>query len=82
MTQCDRILRHLREVGPITPIDALRDYGCMRLAARIGELRAEGYAIVKDREQNVNRYGERVTYAKYQLVGQIQSHFDLCELSK
>lgn len=35
MTQCEKILRHLRDFGQITPIEALADYGVMRLGARI-----------------------------------------------
>jgi len=45
MTQTEHILHHLMEQGSITPIDALRDYGCFRLAARIGELRKQGFSI-------------------------------------
>ena len=32
------ILRHLVKIGPITPLDALTEYGCMRLGARIYDL--------------------------------------------
>jgi len=44
MSQCDDILAHLKR-GPITAIDALNRYGCFRLAARIKDLRAQGYDI-------------------------------------
>lgn len=44
-SQVDSILRHLKTIGPITPLDALREYGCMRLAARIENLRSMGYSI-------------------------------------
>ena len=54
-TQRDSILADLElrrklRMPPLTPLDALRDHGCMRLAARIHELRAEGYDIRKDME--------------------------------
>ena len=45
MSQADHILWHLKVYGRITPIEALREYGCMRLAARIHELRARGNDI-------------------------------------
>ena len=31
-TQCERILRHLKDYGSINPLVALREYGIMRLA--------------------------------------------------
>lgn len=45
MTQTDYILRHLRKFGSISPREALEDYGVMRLAARIKDLRDAGYSI-------------------------------------
>lgn len=44
MSQTEQILAHLK-TAPITPIIALNRYGCLRLAARIAELRAAGYPI-------------------------------------
>lgn len=44
-SQAGRILAHLQRVGPITPLEALELYGCFRLAARIKDLRAQGWAI-------------------------------------
>ena len=41
------VLAWLRE-RPITPMDAIKHLGCLRLGARIFDLRAEGHAI--DRE--------------------------------
>lgn len=45
MSQCDDILAHMKGGHPITAIDALNRYGCFRLAARIKDLRAQGYDI-------------------------------------
>lgn len=45
MSQCDDILHHMQAKGPITPIEALNDYGCFRLAARIKDLREAGHDI-------------------------------------
>lgn len=35
MTQCERILEYMETVGPITQLDAAREFGCYRLGARI-----------------------------------------------
>lgn len=67
MTQCDKILRHLRDVGSITPVDALKEYGCMRLGARIWDLKRMGHHIDMELETAVNRYGEKTRYARYTL---------------
>lgn len=67
MTQTQKILRYLNECGSITPLDALREFGCMRLGARIWDLKRAGYQIDRKMEQSKNRYGERVTYARYTL---------------
>ena len=44
MSQSQLILNHLKK-APITPIEALEQYGCFRLAARIKDLREQGYKI-------------------------------------
>lgn len=67
MTQTQRILKHLETVGSITPREALDLFGCMRLGARIWDLKRAGYPIMKTMECRKNRNGERVTYARYTL---------------
>lgn len=67
MTQNERILRHLHDFGSITALEAMKEYSCMRLGARIHELKRAGYQIDRKMEQSKNRYGERVTYARYTL---------------
>lgn len=44
-SQKARLLATLKEGRRLSPLDALRLFGCFRLAARISELRAEGYPI-------------------------------------
>jgi hypothetical protein len=62
-TQAGRILAYLRAGNRITALDALESFGCFRLAARIHELRREGWAI---EERTVEtRGGKRV--AEYSL---------------
>ena len=70
MTQCERVLEYMEEFGSITPVEAMADLGCMRLAARISDLKeAAGYAIGKRTKLGKNRYGQSVSYAEYYLEG-------------
>lgn len=56
-TQCDLILRHMKSGSTITPLEALNLYGCMRLAARINDLKQQGYEIRSDvYERNGKRF--------------------------
>ena len=59
------ILMYLHDQGSITPMDALREFGCMRLAARISDLKERGYQIESVMECNRNRYGEKIRYTRY-----------------
>ena len=45
MTQRNDILTYLQSGRSLTPLKALDLFGCMRLGARIWELKAEGYDI-------------------------------------
>ena len=67
MTQGDRIIRHLNDYGSITSMDAMRDYGIMRLASRINDLRRAGYPIVTEVATGKNRYGEATRWAVYRM---------------
>ena len=64
-TQCERILDYIKENGSITQIDALREFGCMRLASRISDLKRQGVPVRRTMETSKNRYGEPVSYARY-----------------
>jgi len=57
-----KILQHLKTGKTITPIDALMEFHCFRLAARVFVLREQGWPIHTDRIKN----GEK-TYAEYSL---------------
>ena len=65
MTQKERIRKYLDDFGSITPLEALRDLGIMRLGARIWEMIREGENIIRETERGVNRYGQATRYAKY-----------------
>lgn len=66
MTQNEMVLDHLRH-KPITQYEALREYGIMRLASRISDLRAEGYGITTTTKTVKNRFGKKVSHAVYTL---------------
>ena len=66
--QCNKVLRHLQDYGSITSVVAMREYGIMRLASRINDLRSRGVAIVSEVAVSKNRYGEPVHYAVYRLA--------------
>lgn len=63
MTQTDMILQMLIAAGTkgITPLEALRFAGSMRLAARVQELRSRGYEIKTERTKG--------RHARYVLIG-------------
>ena len=63
MSQTDVIRRHLELGRAITALEALQQYGCFRLAARIAELREAGVAIRVDRVE----VGDGKHVAQYRL---------------
>jgi hypothetical protein len=63
-SQTKAIRKDLEKGRKITPMDALKKYGCFRLGARINDLRNEGMHIVTNM---VTRNGKRV--ALYSLIG-------------
>jgi len=59
MSQTTDILEHLNSGKRITPLDALGLFGCMRLAARIAELRGKGHNIkTTERRENGKTFAE------------------------
>ena len=67
-TQCKRILAYIEENKSITQLDALREFGCMRLASRISDLKKQGVPVKRIMETAKNRYEEPVRYARYSLM--------------
>lgn len=68
MTQREKILRHLRTFGSITQMEAIQDYGIMRLSARCWDLKnKDGIPIVSEDVYGKNRFGEPTRYARYRL---------------
>ena len=67
MTQCEKILRHMQDFGSITSLEAMQEYGIMRLASRISDLKRMGTPIRVETVKGKNRYGEATSYARYSL---------------
>ena len=67
-SQRDKIIEYIEENGSITPLEALREFGCMRLASRISELKRMGFVISSVMETSKNKKGEPVRYARYKIL--------------
>ena len=70
MTQKDMVLQYMLDNGSISQWEAMRDIGCLRLSARINDLRKAGHRIITVMETRPNRYGKPVSYARYREVQQ------------
>ena len=62
-TQQQRILAALERGRTVTPISALRDFGCFRLGARIYNLKRQGHPITAT--LRTDREGHR--FAEYRM---------------
>jgi hypothetical protein len=72
-----RILAYLQEHGSITPMEALQEFGCYRLGARIWDLRQTGVQISTEivrEKRRLSLFGSifrrtpgEVSYARYRL---------------
>ena len=69
VTQGQRVIRHLKDYGSISTREAMNDYGIMRLASRVSDLKKDGYDIRTRMISDKNRYGEKTSYARYVLEG-------------
>lgn len=55
-TQCEFLLQYLQKFDSITPLEALTAFGCLRLSARIADLRADGYVITTEIHKGKKNY--------------------------
>ena len=67
LTQSMKVLKYMMDFGKITPVDAMKDLGVMRLAARIKDLEDQDFKIEHNRVSAKNRYGEKTTFCEYRL---------------
>lgn len=68
MTQTEQVLQFMHENGSITQAEAVDEIGCYRLSARIKDLRDMGVPIKSKIESKVNRYGRKVSFARYSIT--------------
>lgn len=68
MSQCTDILRFMEETGGITQAEAVTEFGCYRLSARINELKKRGIPIEAKPITKLNRYGKPVSFARYSII--------------
>lgn len=67
MTQCERIIRYMKDNGSITSAEAMSELGIMRLASRIADLKQMGIEVVAETEKGLNRFGERTRFTRYSI---------------
>lgn len=66
-TQAQRVFKYIHDFGSITRAEAMSDIGVANLTAVISDLRKQGYNIETIDVHTENRYGQKITYAKYVL---------------
>lgn len=64
-SQKEQILDYLKQGRSLTPMDALKMFGCLRLGARIADIKEMGYLVHTEMVHD-RRTGKR--YASYSLV--------------
>lgn len=66
--QTEQILEYMKQHGSISALEAMLHLQCMRLGARIHDLKAEGHLIRKEMESHKADDGHTSHYARYFLV--------------
>jgi len=64
-SQNESIRKHLESGKSINPLQALKEYGCFRLASRVNDLRKSGLRIKTEMITENNK-----TFAEYKLDGE------------
>lgn len=55
-TQCEMALEYLQKFGSITPLEALTAFNCLRLSARVSDLKADGHGIITEIHKGKKQY--------------------------
>jgi len=63
MTQYERILKCLKSGQTLTPLEALERFGCLRLGARVYDMKKNGVPV----KSEPIKVGERKWVARYSL---------------
>lgn len=77
MTQAEQILAALESGRRLTPGDALHEFGCMRLGARVYDLERDGYKI----DRRFVRRGEAMV-SEYWMDTDRRPNRELIEMAK
>ena len=67
-SQKEQILAHIEKYGSITPLEAQQFYSCMRLGARIWDLRRDGYDIMSEIVEVPTKNGGKARVAQYRMA--------------
>jgi hypothetical protein len=67
MTQ-NEILIDLMKQGWVSPAMALAGAGCMRLAARVHDIKAMGYCVISRTVIENGRGGRKVRFKEYRII--------------
>lgn len=70
LSQCKMILDSLLSGTKLTQLDAYDQFGCVRLPARINDLRNNGHIINTEMVTRKNRFGKSSTFAEYSISNQ------------
>ena len=65
IAQSQQILEYMQKNGSITPLEALNLFGCMRLGARIYDLKAAGHQILTIMTFSDPENGRQKRFARY-----------------
>lgn len=66
-SQGQRILAYMQDFGSITPMEAIFEIGCTKLATRVSELIRAGHKIQKETVYGKNRWGQTIHYMRYRM---------------
>lgn len=66
-SQKNEILDYLQTHSGITSKEAIEKFGCLRLAARISDLREDGHKILSARVTVPDHHGKTTQVARYSL---------------
>lgn len=70
VTNKQRVLDAMQNGRTISPWYAINELGNTRLAATIHSLKADGHEISKEMVEGINKFGDKIHYAKYKLEKQ------------
>ena len=67
-TQKRAVIEYIRLHGSITPMQAFSELGITKLATVVSRLiREDDVPFIKEPQEEINRYGRKVTFMKYRL---------------